>query len=105
MSLVPDTARAVGALNRQIFRGLAVAILLICAAGSWAAVGEIQEAVIAPGVVREFREKKKVQHPDGGIISEIDVQDGAEVNKSTVLFRARWKATQCRHENRATENL
>lgn len=87
MSLVPDTARAVGALNRQIFRGLAVAILLTCAVGSWAALGEIQEAVIAPGVVAVSSEKKKVQHPDGGIISEIDVQDGVEVNKGAVLLR------------------
>ncbi len=87
MSLAPNIDYAVRSLNRQAFLGLAAGGLLMAATGSWAAFAKIQDAVMAPGIVVVNSEKKKVQHPDGGIIVEIDVEEGTHVDSGTLIVR------------------
>ena len=86
MSLAPSLDRAVRSLNRQAFSGLAAAGLMVAATGSWAALGIIQDAVIGPGTVVVNSQKKKIQHPDGGIVAEIRVEDGTHVDAGSVMF-------------------
>jgi HlyD family secretion protein len=87
MSLVPNIDRAVRALNRQVAVGVVLAGIMVAATGSWAALGTIQDAVMVPGVVVVNSQKKKIQHPDGGLVSEIDVEDGRHVEAGTILLR------------------
>ena len=87
MSLAPSLERAVKGVNRQAAAGLAAAGLMVAATGSWAALGTIQDAVMAPGTVVVNSQKKKVQHPDGGLVAEILVEEGQHVDAGTIMFR------------------
>lgn len=87
MSLAPSLDKTVSSLNRQAVAGLLAAGLMVAATGSWAALGTIQDAVMAPGTVVVNSQKKKVQHPDGGIVAEIAVEDGTHVASGSIMFR------------------
>ena len=87
MSLAPSLERAVKGVNRQAAAGLAAAGLMVAATGSWAALGTIQDAVMAPGTVVVNSQKKKVQHPDGGLVAEIFVEEGQHVDAGSIMFR------------------
>jgi HlyD family secretion protein len=67
--------------------GIAVIILLVGGFGGWAATNELAGAVIARGTVVVESNVKKVQHPTGGVIGEILVHDGSEVEAGQVLIR------------------
>lgn len=87
MSLAPNLDSAVRSLNRHAALGIASTIFIVGATASWASFAKIQDAVIAPGTVSVNSQKKKVQHPDGGIVSDIYVDDGSHVEAGSVLFR------------------
>jgi HlyD family secretion protein len=55
--------------------------------GGWGATTEIAGAVIAPGAVVVESNVKKVQHLSGGIVGEILVKEGTEVEADQVLIR------------------
>ncbi len=67
--------------------GLGIIILFFGAFGSWAAPAPIDSAVIAPGMVVVEGRRKTVQHLEGGIVSELRVQDGDQVEAGDVLVR------------------
>lgn len=80
-----------------ILFGLAVIFMTFGIAGGWAAMAPLDSAVVAPGVVAVENNRRLVQHLEGGIISEILVQDGHRVEEGAVLFRldtTRAKATE-----------
>lgn len=87
MSLAHNLESAVQSLNRHAVVGIASTVLIVGATGSWASLAKIQDAVMAPGTVAVNSQKKKVQHPDGGIVSEIYIDDGSHVDAGSVLFR------------------
>ena len=55
--------------------------------GGWAATSEIAGAVIANGNIVVESNVKKVQHPYGGIVGDILVKEGSEVEADQVLMR------------------
>jgi HlyD family secretion protein len=55
--------------------------------GGWAALADISGAVIAPGILVVESDIKKVQHPTGGIVSELRVHDGDLVRAGDILVR------------------
>ena len=55
--------------------------------GLWAAVGKIDRAVAAPGVVSIETNRKTVEHFEGGMVREILVKEGQAVEKGATLFR------------------
>jgi HlyD family secretion protein len=67
--------------------GLAVTFLMLGGIGVWAARTEISGAVLGPGVVVVESKVKKVQHPTGGIVSEIHVKPGSRVKAGDLLVR------------------
>lgn len=77
---------AFGLLPRVI-AGSALAILLIGGVGGWAATAKLAGAVISPGIVVVDQNLKSVQHRDGGIVSQIAVEEGDHVEIGQVLFR------------------
>ncbi|MEM6682439.1 MAG: HlyD family type I secretion periplasmic adaptor subunit [Pseudomonadota bacterium] len=63
---------------------LSVFVLLFCGAGVFVPIGG---AVIAAGTVAVESNVKRVAHPNGGIIEEILVRDGDQVEKGDPLIR------------------
>lgn len=55
--------------------------------GGWAAMANIDSAVVATGVVSVESKRKAVQHLEGGIVREINVRNGDRVEQGQILFR------------------
>ncbi len=68
------------------YGGIAL-LALALGLGGWAKYTSISGAVVASGQVVVETDAKKVQHKDGGIVSEIKVREGALVQAGELLFR------------------
>ncbi len=79
-----DPRVAIRRLNRL---GLFLALLLIGGFGTWAATTELSGAVIASGSLVVESNTKKVQHPTGGVVGELLVEEGDNVEAGQVLLR------------------
>jgi HlyD family secretion protein len=85
MSRPARSARS--SLRRHLFLGVGAAIILAGGVGGWAGTAEIAGAVIAPGILVVDSNVKKVQHPTGGIVGELFVRDGDQVETGALLVR------------------
>jgi HlyD family secretion protein len=74
------------ALARRLLLGLTLIALMVVSVGGWAATTPIGGAVIASGFVVVESNIKKVQHPTGGIVAEINVKNGNVVNAGDVVI-------------------
>ena len=72
-------------LRGSIVAGAIVVALFFGGLGSWAASAALAGAVIAPGVISPDGSRRTVQHLEGGIISELLVEDGTEVQRGDPL--------------------
>jgi HlyD family secretion protein len=55
--------------------------------GGWAATATMAGAIVAPGTVMVESYVKKVQHPTGGVVGEIQVKDGDAVEQGQLVMR------------------
>jgi HlyD family secretion protein len=83
----PDLADVQRALGRHVVAVVAAAIVLVLVLGGWAATTEFAGAVIAPGQLVVNSNVKKVQHPTGGVVGELLVQEGERVREGDVVAR------------------
>src|SRR5688572_9782627 len=67
--------------------GFATIAVLVGGIGGWAVTSELSGAVIAPGSLVVESNVKKVQHPTGGTIGALLVDEGSEVKAGDVLIR------------------
>ncbi|WP_172327074.1 HlyD family type I secretion periplasmic adaptor subunit [Mangrovicoccus sp. HB161399] len=67
--------------------GVLVLVLLIGGLGGWAVFTDIAGAIVASGQIEVDRNRQVVQHPDGGVVSEILVDEGDTVKADQVLIR------------------
>ncbi|BAF70509.1 HlyD family type I secretion periplasmic adaptor subunit [Nitratiruptor sp. SB155-2] len=67
--------------------GILIIFLIFGLFGIWAAFAKIDLSVNAPGEVIVQSYKKTVMHPKGGIVSNIDVHEGDEVQKGQTLIQ------------------
>ena len=74
-------------IQRHLFIGLLLGGLLVAGMAGWARTTEIAGAVIAPGVVVVDSVVKKVQHPTGGVVGEINVQNDDFVTLGDIVVR------------------
>ncbi|MGV3491931.1 MAG: HlyD family type I secretion periplasmic adaptor subunit [Devosia sp.] len=81
---MPDPLRSLG---RHAMFGLAATALFALALGGWAAATQVSGAVIASGSIVSRDGPKRVQHPEGGVVTEILVQDGDLVEGGQLLAR------------------
>jgi HlyD family secretion protein len=79
-----DPRRTIRKLNLV---GLAITVFLVAGVGGWAAATHLAGAVIAPGTIVVESSVKKVQHPTGGVVGEILVREGAEVEAGQIVLR------------------
>ncbi|MDJ0821957.1 MAG: HlyD family type I secretion periplasmic adaptor subunit [Paracoccaceae bacterium] len=67
--------------------GLIAVAVLVGGFGTWAATTEISGAIIASGQIEVDQNRQIVQHPDGGVVAEIAVDEGDTVAAGDVLIR------------------
>lgn len=83
----PPPRRPQWSARGPIWLGLAALVVLVLGFGLWAGVARIAGAVVAPGQVEVEQRRQVVQHPDGGVVSEILVQEGQSVEAGQTLIR------------------
>jgi HlyD family secretion protein len=81
------TIDAKAAIQRHLWAGLVLLVVLCGGVGGWAATTEISGAVIAPGALVVDTNVKKVQHPTGGVVGEIRARDGDRVTTGDIVVR------------------
>ena len=75
------------ALDGEVRSGARVLALSLGISGVWALFFPLSAAVVASGTLVVQSSVKKVQHPSGGIVTQILVQDGSHVKKGDLLVR------------------
>ena len=70
-----------------VLLGYATLALLVVGLGGWGAMARISGAVIANGTVEVEGNRQVVQHPQGGVVTEILARDGDKVAAGQVLLR------------------
>ena len=85
MSHTPRPINTQQSLRAYQLLGFAVVLALVVGIGGWSALASINGAVIAPATVAVESYTKKVQHREGGIVSEIRVKEGDNVQRGDVL--------------------
>jgi HlyD family secretion protein len=85
MSIAATPSSDFASLRRHGWVGLAAVLGLFGGLIAWAAVTEISGAIIAPGMLVVEDSAKRVQHPEGGIVSQLLVRDEDRVVQGQVL--------------------
>lgn len=67
--------------------GFLAILALVGGFGAWSVLANISGAVIAEGQIEVDQNRQVVQHPDGGVISEIRVHEGDLVQSGEILLR------------------
>ena len=91
-----------------IICGLSMFVCLFIIAAIWAGLSHISGAVIAQGQVVVLGKPKTVQHLDGGIVAQINIDNGDLVKKDDILIRlddTLLKANLNIYQNRLLEKL
>ena len=74
-------------IRRPVILGLVATLGLLMGFGLWATLTHISGAIVAQGQIEVERDRQVVQHPDGGVVAEILVSEGARVEAGQVLLR------------------
>lgn len=95
MTTVADGSNSYGrSLMRHSLVGWIAVAVLLGGFGAWAALTEISGAVIAPASVAVAGGAKRIQHAEGGVVSEILALNGDRVAGGDVLIRLDGTATR-----------
>lgn len=84
MTGASDPRKAIRRLN---VIGLATLVVLVGGFGGWAFTTQLAGAVVASGAVVVDSDIKRVQHPTGGVVGELNVRNGDLVKAGDILVR------------------
>ena len=73
--------------RRHLIAGFATLLLVVAGLGGWAAISRISGAIVANGQLEVEQNRQVVQHPDGGVVDLIAVQEGSRVKAGDLLVR------------------
>ena len=73
--------------RRYMTVGIIGLTVLVGGFGSWGVFANISGAVVASGIVEVDQNRQVVQHPDGGVVDEIIVDEGDLVAEGDLLIR------------------
>ncbi|MFQ1701093.1 HlyD family type I secretion periplasmic adaptor subunit [Loktanella agnita] len=73
--------------SRHTSVGLLTLLILVGGFGTWSLLAQISGAVITSGQIEVERNRQVVQHPDGGVVEEILVDEGDAVQAGELLIR------------------
>ena len=79
---------------RPLFWGFLTLALLVGGLGTWSVFTTLAGAIIAHGQVEVSQNRQMVQHPDGGVVAEINVTEGATVKAGDIVIRLDGSALQ-----------
>src|SRR5665213_1413563 len=74
-------------ISRHMLAGLVIVLVMAGGVGGWAGTMTLSGALIAQGSVVVDSNVKKVQHPTGGIVGQLNVRDGDYVKAGDILVR------------------
>jgi HlyD family secretion protein len=74
-------------IRKHLIFGGIIVLVLAFGVGGWAATTQIAGALIAQGSVVVDSNVKKVQHPTGGVVGKLNVQDGDRVKSGDILVQ------------------
>ncbi|WP_371155461.1 HlyD family type I secretion periplasmic adaptor subunit [Jannaschia sp. 2305UL9-9] len=72
--------------RRQLVIGIIGLAILLGGFGSWAVLANISGAIISQGRIAVDSNRQVVQHPDGGVVADINVREGDIVEADDVLL-------------------
>lgn len=87
MTALEMTDGALPSRRKPVLVGSIALALLVIGLGTWATFAMIDGAVVAGGRVIVESNRQAVQHPDGGVVAEVLVKEGARVAQGDVLIR------------------
>lgn len=73
--------------RRPLLIGFGTIIALVVGFGGWSMLTTIDGAVVSPGVIEVDQNRQVVEHPDGGVVAEINVVEAQHVNAGDLLIR------------------
>lgn len=73
-------------LRRHAWLGAGMIVALFVGLGGWSATTRVQGAVVANGVVVAEGGSRRVQHPEGGVVGQILVENNEQVEAGQVLL-------------------
>ncbi|MCK0143962.1 HlyD family type I secretion periplasmic adaptor subunit [Aliiroseovarius sp. F20344] len=73
--------------RRPMILGFIALLILVGGFGTWSVASKLSGAVIAEGQVQIEQNRKVVQHLDGGVVTEILIDEGDTVQAGDVLIR------------------
>src|SRR6188472_1949719 len=74
-------------IRLHLLASVVVAFVLVAGLGGWAWTSEFAGAVIAQGQLVVDSNVKKVQHPTGGVVAELNVRDGSIVKAGDIVIK------------------
>ncbi|GGF69358.1 MULTISPECIES: HlyD family type I secretion periplasmic adaptor subunit [Mameliella] len=74
-------------LRMPMIFGIIGLTILVGGFGTWAATTNISGAIVASGQIEVDQNRQVVQHPDGGVVAKILVDEGDTVTEGQVLIR------------------
>lgn len=84
--MIENVTKRWSANKHLIIGGLAL-LILVGGFGTWSVMAQISGAVITSGQIEVERNRQVVQHPDGGVVDEIIVDEGDAVQAGDLLLR------------------
>lgn len=88
-------------LRSPMIAGIIALLILVGGFGGWAATTMISGAIVASGQIQVDQNRQVVQHPDGGVVAEILVDEGDTVKEGEILIKL--DPTLLRSELKITE--
>lgn len=73
--------------RRPVTVGLITLALLVGGLGGWSLFTKIDGAIVSSGQIEVDQNRQIVQHPDGGVVDEIAVEEGQTVKSGDLLIR------------------
>lgn len=74
-------------VRNPVTQGVVAILALVLGFGLWATLTQLSGAIVAEGQIEVERDRQVVQHPDGGVVAEILVTEGARVVAGQPLLR------------------
>lgn len=73
--------------NVPLVAGYLALLILVAGFGGWSVMTSISGAIIAPGQIVVENSRQVIQHPDGGVVAKVLVEEGDQVKAGQVLVR------------------
>ncbi len=73
--------------RRPFVIGIVTLVVLVGGFGTWSVTSQIAGAIVSPGLIEVAQNRQVVQHPDGGVVAEINVTEAQSVKAGDLLIR------------------